>query len=204
VEPPPEAKRFEGVVSIVVGDPRARVRRLPSLYLGPSLVFAARREDGLRAHLDQLIELLQDAPEKPTYALTPVRLEDRVGVYARDMSVRDTFRMLLRRHGLVFAEEPFVRLNEARFTAGEWGVLPNDFIILGHYDEEDPEKVLETSGAFVPFTLATFRLGAVSPTELRQLARLSSNTLALSSANAPNLIDALRERLPSTRSVTSS
>lgn len=202
-DPPAGSARFEGVLSVVIGDPSQRVRRLPSIYLGPSLIFASRRSEDLLPHLERSLEIVRSAAHNPTYALTRVQLDGRNGLYARDMSVRDAFRRFLQRSGLSFSDEPFVRLSDSGFLAEGDVQLEPEFIILGHYDEEDPERVLETSGAFVPFTLAAFRLGQVSPDELRRLVELCKDKLVLSSANAPNLVQALRERLRERGSVSS-
>lgn len=182
-------------MSVVIEDPSKRVRRLPSIYLGPSPVFVTRKPEQLKALLHRTLGLLRTASERSTFALTPIRLDEHLGLYARDMAVRETFRNYLKRLGATFADEPFVELLDDERLQGSWGEFSPEFMILGHYDEEEPERVLETSGAFVPFALAQFRLGHVSVLELKRLVGLCDGPLVMSSANPIELVGALRLRL---------
>ena len=195
VQPPEGSTRFDGVLNVVIDPEERGVRRIPMIYLGPSPVFAAPRAERLKPQLARAVEIIRAVPDTPTYALTRVTLDGHEGIYARDMSVRDVFRMYLRRLGMTFADEPFLFLSPEGFATSTGALVDHSFIVLGHYDEEEPEKVVHTSGAFVPFTLAQFRLGGVTPAELKRLTALARGRPVLSSASPNTLVDALRAEL---------
>lgn len=145
-------------------------RRLPTLFFGRAPVFADRSIDKVAARLTRVAEIALEAWDRPTYLLQPCALGDRVGLYSRDLMNRSAFRARLRRLGVEFTEDPFVTFTESsRFSCRDWGEFDPSFVITAGYDNDDPDKIMESTHALLAFQLTTFRMGGIGSEELRRL-----------------------------------
>jgi hypothetical protein len=194
--PPTGSPTHESVLSIVLEASVARnkVRRLPALYMGNAHVFSDRRIDLVLDRFERTARMLQGATSKPTYLLHPCRIDGLVGLYARDVYSRSTYRMKLRRLGLEFSDDFFVTFDQGgRLSSERWGPLDISFVIVG-VDDEDPTKTTSTTGAYLSFILSSWRVGLMDGEELRWLNRAFSEVEGLSAGDPLALAESLRRR----------
>ena len=170
-----DSPRFEGVFNVVT-EAAARSnelrapRKLPTLFFGRAPIFADHSLDKVATRLNRVAEIAHQAWERPTYLLQACALDDRVGLYSRDLMNRSAFRTRLRRLGVEFAEDPFVTFTESsRFKCRDWGEFEASFVITAGYDNNDPDLIIESTHALLAFQLTTFRMGSIGPKELRRL-----------------------------------
>ncbi len=189
--PPSGADAFGGALSVVV-DARAGIRRLPTLFLERSELYADRDPARVADRLRTLVAAIRSAPQRATYAATRCSWRGRDGLYARDLYNRSTHRIGLARRGMSFAADPFVVLSPyGRFVAGGDAFVPA-FIVLADDHPDDPGRVVRSGGAMVPFLLAGLRFGElVDGAELAALRRAVEGAVGLSSGDVGALARAL-------------
>jgi hypothetical protein len=170
------------------------IKRLPTVYLGNSPVFADRNLDSIRERVERSVEAMVAAPRKRPYLLQPCRLEERMGLYWRDIYNRSAYRSKLVRLGVTFSEDPYPRFTEeGAFKCEDWGAFIPDFAILA-VDSTDPDGVEVIGGGLLVFGAATGRFGHASAEELGQLARMLRGVVAVSSDSPASVVDHLRRR----------
>lgn len=186
--------RREGVLSLVVDRNRGKVRRLPSLYLGTSQIFADRDVDRVIDRLVATAAAVVRGKEEPTFMLHACKFAGMLGLYGRDFFNRAVYRRKLQRLGMRFATDSLVRMTaQGSFECADWGEFTPRFVVLG-MDAEDPTVVVRTRGAELLFRLASTSLGDVSPADLKRLLPVALSLPALSAARPEALVGAL-ERL---------
>ena len=191
----PDARTREGVFSVVVDPGTQRRRRLPSLYLGPSQVFAHRDIEQVKRRLEITIAAAVKSYEIPTYALTACRVGDSIGLYARDTFNRASYRRWLTSAGAELAQDPYVRFgDDGRFTCADWGAFEPRFVVMD-YNEEDAEGVERVSAGLLAFAIASQRLGPISGPELALLTRSLRSAMGVSSDDAATLVAFLRSEM---------
>lgn len=189
--PPTDGQnRYEGVFSLVIDTSGQRHRRLPSLYLGTALLVAHRNVELVVGKLPYWVDIVRRAANEAVYLLHPIQIRDHRGLYARDFFIRSVYRRILVRSGAVFADSPFVTFaGDSRFVSEDWGSFEPEFVLLGDYDEDDPERIVLTSGGRVPFNVVHFRMGPVQPDEFSRFVNVLSGVPGIACANAPNLVE---------------
>lgn len=191
-ESPPEGAPTEpGVLSVVIDDDAKKVRDLPSLYLGPQLLYTNRDLDRLGAVVSEWTAAIRDSAHRGIYTLRACSMDGKKGLYGRDLFHGSSFRRRLERLGFFFDPHPFVFLDDGCFRSRELGVIKPDFIILGG-DDDDSDTIMRTSGAMLPFVTVTYRLGAVGTDELTRLVEILRPVPALSAARPESLVENLR------------
>lgn len=189
-----DAFRSEGALSLVVDEGPAQVHKLPSIYFGQAQVFADRDLEVVRRELVERTQITIASFTEALYALVPCRYRGKVGLYGRDFFNRATFRRRLERLGVEFAPDSHVTLREEGFVSSTWGPIQPSFVVLALH-VEDPAGVENTSGGFLVFGIAGFRLGAVSQAEMGLLARILRGVKSFSAQDPKVLLDALDAEL---------
>jgi hypothetical protein len=168
--PPPDSEARRGVLSVVTDDDWKRTRDLPTLFVARQRVFSHRKVDEVLRRLERTVDVVVSAREQPTYALQPCELSGRRGLYGRDLYNRAPYRRHLARLGAMFADDQYVRLTaRGTFQCDSWGEFTPAFVIL-RGDPDDPQKVVRQTGAQLVWRIATFRVGKMSPSEVRLIA----------------------------------
>jgi hypothetical protein len=187
-----DSPRYGGVFNVVTesGADRSKARRLPTLFFGRAPIFVDRSIEKLAERLVDLVEIAAEAWRRPTYLLQPCKLADRRGLYARDLLNRSSFRARLRRLGTQFTEDPWVTFTEAnRFNCRDWGDFEPSFVVTSGADD-DSDKIMESSSAFLASQLTTFRMGAIGTAELDRLVSVCEG-LQSAAADNPEAVVAL-------------
>jgi hypothetical protein len=168
-DPDDDEVRHPGIFSLVVDDPAKRLRQLPSLYHGNAQIFASRDVAEVARRLSSTIRIVLESSTRPSYLVTACRVEERPGLYARDVFNRDPFRLRAARAGLVLSDEPHVHMTEdGTFECAGWPPFRPEFIVVNPVPGRTPEHDIHR-GAFLAFTFGILRVGAMGPAELRHL-----------------------------------
>jgi hypothetical protein len=189
-EPPVDEPVEEGVLSLVIDEEGKKIRSLPSIYLGPQLVYAHRDVNRVSAVLGEWSNAVRGSAERSVYTLRACTYGEMKGLYGRDMFAGSPFRRKLQRLGVEFDDSPFVEYAGGGFQSDAIGFIRPDFIILGGDDEDDPE-IMTTTGAMLPFVMVTYRLGPVHKDELADLVSTLRTVKAVSASRPQALLDAL-------------
>lgn len=190
--PPAQAPTETGVISVVIDGHEKRVRALPTLYLGPQPVYANRDTTRVGTRLADWVEAIATSSREAIYTLRACEFDGRKGLYGRELFEGSAFRRKLEPLGFQFDPNPFVSYAEdGCFYSRQFGKLPPDFMILAG-EVENPDEVLPTRGAMLPFVTVTYRLGPVSSPELARLVTTLWDVSAVSAARPETLVSALR------------
>ncbi|HVM35199.1 MAG TPA: hypothetical protein VM784_07645 [Actinomycetota bacterium] len=183
--PPAGASRFEGVFSVVVNDRSKKLRRLPTLYFKKAPVFTGRDDIEVVRMTTSVAQTVMRSVTSPTYLVTACEIHRRLGLYARDVHNRSSYRLKLARVGGRFSENPFVTFaGKGTFECHEWGAFSPEFVVLGL---PAPDDVVRTTGALLVFLIATRRIRKLSSSELHELVG-ALGTLEALSADDPELL----------------
>ena len=165
------------------------MRRLPTLYLSTAPIFGHRDAGAVAGELERTVRTLMRASTQPTYLLSPCRIGDRFGLYARDSYNRSPYRRRLVRHGMSFSDDQFVELTaDGAFRSPAFGAFRPAFLILA-IDGDGPEDIARTRGAWLLFVLANFRFGRLTVEEMALLARTAATMEGLG-ATRPEVVAA--------------
>ena len=179
----------------MVDPPTQRRRRLPSLYLGPSQVFADRDVEAVLERLQLTVETAIRSYEVPTYAITACEVGEVRGLYARDTFNRSSYRRWFSREGGTLASDPYVRLEDGgRFSCKDWGAFDPRFVLMD-YADDDETAVHRLSPGLLTFAVASQRLGPISAPELSLLTRTMSRLVGLASDDAAALVSFIKSEL---------
>lgn len=180
------------MLSIVAGvDGGARVRRLPTLFLGPSPLFVDRDVERVVEQVERTVSFLQRAYEEAIFLVTPVKIGGSWGLYARDYNTRSTYRRRLERLGAEFGESPFSRLSdEGGFETDDMDPFRPAFAISESVNEPDT-GVHPVSAGLLVSQVAMLRLGSMSTSELGSLAKALSGVRGLGSGQPAEVFEAL-------------
>ena len=188
------AVRHEGALSLVVGIAGQRTRRLPTLYLGSTPLFADRDQSVVVERMRMTIETVIESGRRPAYLVQPCELGERRGLYARDTFSRSPYRRRLARAGMHFTEDPYVKSSEdGSFICDDWGEFSPTFMVLG-YDHEDPSELEVTTGAILPITMIDRRIGEITTVHLQSLISGLAGVEGVSAGDAGVVASALRVR----------
>ncbi len=142
-----------------------------------------------------MVELLRSVDEQAVYLAQPCRLEDRPGLYIREIFNRSRYIRKLQRLGMEFSNENHVRLTPRRtFLSDAWGEFRPAFVIWLDQDE-DPKKVTVKSRGLGATTLGMYRLGAMPPKELPHLVGVLQSAPLVSATNPRAVVAHLRDVL---------
>lgn len=188
-QPPDGGDRHEGALSLVLETtPRKGKRKLPSLYVSTYQVTADRDVARVLKRLVKTVSALRLATTDSVYAMHPIRLGDRFGLYGRDFFSRDVFRRKLMRHGVEFAEDPYVVLaRDATFSCEDWGSFQPTFAVMS-VDMEESEQVKIVEGASVLFNLLAMRVGFPTASDLSIMRKALTGVTAVGSDEASALV----------------
>lgn len=169
--PPPNEARFEGIFSILAGGPADRAgrrpRRLPILYMNNNPVFAARSVDDVVERTEIAMRTALQAKDRATYVMHACRVGGQVGLYARDLYNRSSFRSKMIRYGAEFSEDFYVHfLSDGRFEVADWGAFAASFLLMNGEPDEDVDQVWSAS---VLFSIVGLRMGLPGPEEFSRL-----------------------------------
>lgn len=178
----------EGVLSLVVRtDEGERLRRLPTLFLGPSPLFADRDVNEVVARAAETIGFLQRAYSELIFLATAVDIGGARGLYARDYNARSAYRRRLERLGADFASAPFVRLTpDAGFEVEGAEPFTPEFVISEGIDEPEAGVHAVSPGLLVS-QVSMLRLGSMSAGDLRSLVRALGQAEGLGSSQPADL-----------------
>lgn len=183
-----------GTLSIVIDGSKRGLRKLPSLYIGRGQVFADRSVDAVVDRLMRCIRAADEGQHVPVYGLNACSFKGAHGLYGVDTFNRSKYRLNLRRAGFQFSADPYVQLtDEGTFRSEDWDEFVPRFAILG--DGVYREEVTWTTQGWLPFWIASNRLGPLGPQELNLLIRLTRGMKGLSVGDPKKVIVALRESL---------
>ena len=166
-----DAPRQEGVLTLIPAPaepPERGPRPLNVLYMGTTPIASGRSLEAVQQYLGQIVEIALGSRDLPTYHVRACELGGRHGLYARDILDRSVYRRRLQRAGMKFAESPVVYLEPGgSFRTDDWDSFRSDFVITGGAAEDG--GLLRIAGALTPFTVASYRFGAIGAEELGTL-----------------------------------
>jgi hypothetical protein len=170
----------------------AKTRRLPSLYVYDYQVFADRREEPVLGRLRLSLDTALASRGESIFAMHACRFEGMIGIYARDLFNRSSYRRKLTRLGVSFADDPYVRFTgDGTFISRDLGEFRPEFVVLSS-SAEDPKELVKAKGAWLAFNIAGLRLGQIDGAELAQLTEALSGVEAIGSGDAKVLAGALK------------
>lgn len=178
-----------GVFSILTDEPDKKIRRLPTLYVRTTPIFADREMQPIIERLEHSLEVMLSGD--PYYAATACEFKGKKGLYAFDLYNRSGFRRKLARGGMTFSGSPYSRFSGSHFSTVGWGDFDPEFVILPQREGTEKDELIVRSGGFTSFYLMTLRFGGIQPPEMRALAASLQNVPALSTANASKLLSFL-------------
>ena len=197
-EPREEDAMHPGIFSVVIDtvelgfDSLKKTRKLPALYFGNAIIFTDRSVGAVCEWLVRLVEVVLKAAERSTYCLHPISFDGRLGLYGRDLHNRSSYRRRLERLGVTFSSDPYPRLTDrGTFECDDWGEFQPEVAVFTD-DDEEPAAVVETTGALLPFSFASLRLGVIGIGELQLLTRVTRSVRAASAGDAAALMNHLR------------
>lgn len=184
--------KAEVILSVVVDEGEERRRKLPSLFLGTTQIFAHREIGSVVARMEDVLSAFLRSEESILLAAHSCEYQGVTGLYARDLFNRAPYRRKLVRSGVSFTECPYTELKaDGSCYVPDIGGFRPAFVVLGD-DSAEPTEVVRTSPARVGFTLASLRLGQIKPRELNQLVALARSTPGLSAGDPSALAKELR------------
>jgi hypothetical protein len=193
VVPPQDAISYEGVLSVVVDDPAKKVRRLPSLYFGQSLIAVDRDVDALVRQASAALDVLLAARTEPSYLMSACRVGDVDGLYVKDLCARSDFRRKLEKQGMEISPDFYVRLtDDARWWTPDWGVIDPRFLVMVG-EPADPSDVARVSPGELLFGVASLRMGVIPAPEMPRLTRALRGVEGVGSAGPETLLLAIDE-----------
>lgn len=184
-QPPGGEIGHVGVFSVVTGDPTKKMRKLPTLYVRTTPMFADREVQPVVARLEELLDVVR--AREPHYAATACEFAGKRGLYAYDLYNRSGFRRKLARAEMSFSEWPYTRFVEGQFESTASFRFVPEFVILPQRGED----LVVTKGAYTAFYLSTLRFGAIHAGELGSLASTLKDVPALSTGDPSTLLRAL-------------
>lgn len=168
-----------------------KLRRLPTLFLGPSPLFVDRDVDRVVQRLEQTIGVLQRAYTEPVFLATPMRVGRRLGLFARDYNSRSAYRRRLERMGAELSHSPFVTLTtDGYFQSDEMKPFRPAFVVSEGVDEPGT-GVHPVSAGLLVSQVAMLRLGRVDASELGLLVRSLSGAEGIGAAHPAELFERL-------------
>lgn len=165
-------------------------RKLPSLYMGPTLFFADRSIEQVSERFRLIDSFVQRSLTEAVYTLQAVRLGELYGLYARDFFNRHLSRRRLQRLGLEFSRDPFVVFRSERFEASDWGSVEARFVIFADPAPADPAPYSPTP-AESGFSLMTYRMGEPHWDEVRAMLKVAASMIPLAKEDHRGIIDRL-------------
>lgn len=191
-EQPGGEPAHEGVLSLVVGSQgNQKVRRLPTLFLGPSPLFVDRDVDRVVERAEQTITVLQRAYTEPLFLATPMKVGHRRGLFARDYNSRSAYRRRLERMGAELSDTPFVTLTpDGYFQANGMDPFRPAFVVSESVDEPGT-GVHPVSPGLLVSQVAMLRLGRMDASDLGLLVRSLSESEGIGAARPAELFERL-------------
>lgn len=180
-----------GALSLVTDPGGGRVKKLPSVYVNTSQLYADRDVKRVRSKLDRAVSAFTGGDPRGTYMLTACEIGGRKGLYGTDFFNRAAYRQKLRRLGMRFSDDPFVVLNaDGTFESDDFEPFEPAFLTMPRRSDEPP-GVVRTEGGFLVYQLTYYRIADLDPVELRRLVALASTIDALSATQPEDLAAAL-------------
>lgn len=166
-------------------------RRLPSLYMGPTLFFADRQITNVVERFRLIIAFAERSIHEAVYTVQAVRIGDTYGLYARDFFDRSVFRRRLRRQGVELSTSPFTVFQSGSFGTSDWGTFDIGFAIFNDRSPDDSTPYVLGPGE-VGFALMTYRMGRPDSHEFRQVLAIGSRLLPLAKEDASEIVDRVK------------
>ena len=192
--PPEDARRYDGIFSLVVDDAGKRTRSLPSVYHANAQIFADRDVEKARARLVRTIDAVLHAKERPAYLVAACRVDGRRGLYARDVYNREAFRLRAIRAGLEIADDPYVEMTPGgEFVCEGWEPFRPQFVVaksLRGPRGREAENV--NKGAFLTFLFGILRVGDMGMVELHHLVATIKDADVVVEDDPEELVEVLR------------
>lgn len=195
-EPPEDELHREGAFSLVTGTADGRVKKLPSLYVNTTQVFAARELGSVQAKLGRAVGAFTSSQRVPTYMLTACEIGGRRGLYGTDFFNRSIYRQKLKRLGMTFSDDLYVMMDgDGRFYAQDRDPFVPEFVTLQKTSPPQP-GVSRVTGGFLVYLLSYYRIADIDAAELAQIAALARSIDALRASEPADLGAALTETTP--------
>jgi hypothetical protein len=190
-EPPEGSIHREGGFSIVADTATGRVKKLPSLYVNTTQLFASRDPSAVHRKLLRTVNAFMSSAERSVYMLTACEIEGRRGLFGSDFFNRSVYRQKLKRQGMTFSDDPFVEFHEdGTFDSEDRDRFRPEFLALPRRSD-NPAGVIRTSGALLVHRLAFYRIADVEAEELSRLVSLASTLEAMMATDPLDLAAAL-------------
>lgn len=190
-EPPPDVLTKEGAFNLVAGTADGRVKKLPSLYVNSTQVFAARDVALVQAKLRRTVDAFMSSGATPTYMLTACEVAGRRGLYGTDFFNRSIYRQKLKRLGMTFSDDLFVMMDaDGRFYSEDREPFEPEFVALQKVSPPQP-GVTRIGGGFLVYLLSYYRIADIGPEELSRIVALSRSVEAMRANEPADLVDAL-------------
>jgi hypothetical protein len=168
-----------------------RVKKLPSLYVNNSQLYADRDPARVRTKLDRAIRLFSTDDPRGAYMLTACEIGGRKGLYGSDFFNRSAYRQKLRRLGMRFSGDPFVVMNpDGTFESDDFDPFEPAFLTMPRRSDSPP-GVVTVEGGFLVYQLTYYRIADLEPDELRRLVTLAGRIDAPSATEPEDLAAAL-------------
>jgi hypothetical protein len=167
------------------------VKKLPSLYVNNTQVYAARDVALVQEKLARAADAFMSSSRVSTYMLTACEIGGRRGLFGTDFFNRSIYRQKLKRLGMTFSDDLYVMMNEdGTFYAQDRDPFVPEFVTLQKTSPPRPGVTLVTGGLLV-YLLSYYRIADVGPEELSRLVTLSQRVDAMRANEPADLVGAL-------------
>lgn len=195
-EPPEGELSREGAFSLVTAMPDGRVKKLPSLYVNTTQVYAARELSAVQAKARRAVEAFKSSADVSTYMLTACEIGGRRGLFGTDFFNRSIYRLKMKRLGMTFSDDLYVMMNEdGSFYAEDRDPFVPGFVAMQKTSPPQP-GVHRVTGGLLVYLLTYYRIADVTAPELARLVALSKSVDALRANEPDDLAAALTEASP--------
>lgn len=175
----------------MTGTAGGRVKKLPSLYVNSTQMYAARDLEPVRSKLARAVDAFRSSDRTPTYMLTACEVGGRRGLFGTDFFNRSIYRQKLRRLGMTFSDDLFVNMDgEGSFRAQDRERFAPEFVTLPRRSDKPP-GVVRATGASLVYQLTYYRIADIRASELSRLVALAREIDALSATDPADLVGAL-------------
>ena len=189
--PPEDEHKREGAFSLIAGTADGRVKKLPSLYVNSTQVYAARDVSLVQTKLARAVDAFMSSATISTYMLTACEIGGRRGLYGTDFFNRSIYRQKLKRLGMTFSDDLYVMMNEdGTFYAQDRDPFVPEFVTLQKTSPPQP-GVTRVTGGFLVYLLSYYRIADISADELARIVALAKEVDAMRASEPADLAAAL-------------
>ena len=190
-DPPADALTREGAFNLVTGTADGRVKKLPSLYVNSTQVYAARDLAAVQGKLRRAVDAFTSSATTSTYMLTACEIGGRRGLYGTDFFNRSIYRQKMKRLGMTFSDDLYVMMDEnGSFYAQDRDPFVPEFLTLQKLSPPQP-GVTPITGGYLVYLFSYYRIADIGPAELSRLVALSKEIDAMRASDPADLAAAL-------------